>query len=57
MTITFDEEDRKLVAGKLQDVPLNVSDERISSVLYNVAAALQEQFGVEADFMINEFEA
>lgn len=56
MTITFDKTDRELVAEKLEHTELFVSDKRVSDVLYNVAAALQQQFDEEADFMINEFE-
>lgn len=56
MTIAFDKVDRELVAEKLEHAELFVSDKRISDVLYNVAAALGQQFDEEADFMINEFE-
>lgn len=56
MTIAFDKGDRELVAEKLEHAELFVSDKRISGVPYNVAAALQQQFDEEADFMINEFE-
>ncbi len=56
MTITFDKTDHELVAEKLEHAELHISDKRIRDVLYNVAAALQQQFDEEADFMINEFE-
>ena len=51
MTITFDKTDHEL-----EHAELHISDKRIRDVLYNVAAALQQQFDEEADFMINEFE-
>lgn len=56
MTITFNRQDRELVAEKLGQANVHISDSRIDGVLYNVQAALQQQFDEEADFMINEFE-
>ncbi len=56
MRITFDETDIELVAEKLEHAELHVSDKRIQDVLYNVRAALEQQFDEEADYMINEFE-
>lgn len=57
MTITFSKADRELIAEKLEHYGLHISEDRISDVLYNVAAAFRQQFDEEADFMINEFES
>jgi len=57
MTIQFHTKDRELVAHKLKRDGITVNDRRIDNVLYNVEAALLQQFDMEADFMIDVFEA
>jgi hypothetical protein len=57
MTITFDGQDEAQVSKKLEEAGISVTAERIQEVLYNVRAAFTQQFGEEADYMINEFEA
>jgi hypothetical protein len=57
MIITFDKEDTAQIRKKLDEAGISVSAHRIHEVLYNVEAAFQQQFGHEADYMINEFEA
>lgn len=57
MRITFSRTDRELVARKLEEADLQVTDSRINEVLYNVDAAFKQQLGEEAEYMVNEFEA
>lgn len=56
MTITFDENDRNMILHRLAAADISAYQERVTSVLYNIEAAFQQQFGDEADYMINEFE-
>lgn len=56
MRITFSRTDRELVARKLEEADLQVTDSRINEVLYNVDAAFKQQLDEEAEYMVNEFE-
>ena len=56
MTIRFSKADRELVAKKLGQADVHVTDSRIDSVLYNVDAAFKQQLDEEAEYMINKFE-
>lgn len=57
MTIMFSKADRELVAKKLEQAGVHVSDNRVDEVLHNVDAAFKQQLDEEAGYMINEFEA
>lgn len=57
MTIRFSKADRELVAKKLEQADVHITDSRIDSVLYNVDVAFKQQLGEEAEYMVNEFEA
>lgn len=58
MKITWEQEDRDKVAGRLKDYGISVSEERISEVLHNVEATfVTDALANEIDYMIEEFEA
>lgn len=61
MTIIFEEDDRRTIAGKLEALKLPATEENINRTIEMIDGAFKQQLDSEADYMldwllINEFE-
>lgn len=57
MTITFTEHDRRMILLRLAANGRVATQVRVTEVLERIEAAFQQQYGDEADYMIELYEA